>query len=83
VTWYNDVHRHSAIRFVTPAQRHAGQDLALLTQRDAVYAAAKARQPARWSGPKRDWSPVETVWLNPQDGAALALRQLQRIRQLS
>lgn len=75
VTWYNDVHRHSALRFVTPAQRHAGQDLALLAQRDAVYAAAKARQPARWSGPTRDWSPVETVWLNPQDGAALALRQ--------
>ena len=25
VTWYNDVHRHSAIRFVTPAQRHAGR----------------------------------------------------------
>jgi len=75
VTWYNDVHRHRAIRFVTPAQRHAGQDLALLAQRDAVYAAAKARQPARWSGRTRDWSPVETVWLNPQDGAALALRQ--------
>src|SRR3546814_8202691 len=22
--WYNHEHRHSAIRFVTPAQRHAG-----------------------------------------------------------
>lgn len=75
VAWYNDVHRHSAIRFVTPAQRHAGQDLALLAQRDVVYAAAKARHPARWSGPTRDWSPVATVWLNPQDGAALELRQ--------
>jgi putative transposase len=25
VTWYNTVHLHSAIRFVTPADRHAGR----------------------------------------------------------
>ncbi|WP_169465840.1 hypothetical protein [Massilia polaris] len=24
VRWYNEEHRHSAIKFVTPAQRHAG-----------------------------------------------------------
>ncbi|MGY6272878.1 integrase core domain-containing protein [Achromobacter denitrificans] len=23
VTWYNQEHRHSALRFLTPAQRHA------------------------------------------------------------
>jgi putative transposase len=27
VQWYNHEHRHSAIRFVTPAQRHDGLDL--------------------------------------------------------
>lgn len=26
VTWYNTEHRHSGIRFVTPAERHAGLD---------------------------------------------------------
>ena len=26
VQWYNHEHRHSGIRYVTPAQRHAGQD---------------------------------------------------------
>ena len=26
VHWYNHEHRHSGIRYVTPAQRHAGQD---------------------------------------------------------
>jgi len=26
VFWYNDIHRHSAIRFVTPNQRHRGED---------------------------------------------------------
>jgi hypothetical protein len=30
VEWYNNVHRHSAIRFVTPAQRHEGLDETLL-----------------------------------------------------
>ncbi len=30
VAWYNDAHQPRAIRIVTPAQRHAGSDLALL-----------------------------------------------------
>ena len=29
VRWYNEEHRHSAIGFVTPSQRHAGQDMAI------------------------------------------------------
>lgn len=33
VAWYNHEHRHSAIGFVTPAQRHAGLDETLLKQR--------------------------------------------------
>ena len=33
VRWYNEEHRHSGIRFVTPAQRHAGQDRLLLASR--------------------------------------------------
>ena len=65
VRWYNEEHRHSAIGFVTPAQRHAGQDHALLAGRDAVYAAAKARHPHRWSGATRTWQPVRLVHLNP------------------
>lgn len=63
--WYNHEHRHSAIRFVTPAQRHAGEDIALLSRRKAIYAAAKKRHPERWSGPARDWTPVGAVHLNP------------------
>jgi len=26
VTWYNETHRHSSIKFVTPGQRHRGED---------------------------------------------------------
>ena len=63
--WYNDTHRHSAIRYVTPNQRHRGEDRGLLKQRDAVYEAARQQHPERWSGNTRNWTPVIEVWLNP------------------
>ena len=33
MAWYNHEHRHSALKFVTPAQRHAGQAEELLRKR--------------------------------------------------
>lgn len=66
VHWYNEEHRHSAINFVTPAQRHAGLDGALLRKRVEVYEAAKAMHPERWSGDTRNWEPVTIVHLNPE-----------------
>ena len=65
VRWYNKEHRHSTIRFITPAQRHAGLDTGMLMARDAVYQAARAANPLRWTGSTRDWSPVKEVHLNP------------------
>ena len=65
VVWYNEQHRHSALRFVTPGQRHRGEDRALLDQRRQLYAAARARHPERWSGPIRHWETVPAVCLNP------------------
>ncbi len=65
VDWYNFDHRHSAIQFVTPAQRHAGLDTAILAQRQAIYQAAKTRHPERWSRQTRNWQPVQIVHLNP------------------
>ena len=65
VGWYNHEHRHSAIQFVTPAQRHAGLDTAILAKRHAIYQVAKARHPERWSRQTRNWQPVQVVYLNP------------------
>jgi putative transposase len=65
VQWYNNKHRHSAIRYVTPNQRHSGVDAELLKQREAIYEAARQRNPQRWSGKTRNWNPVTVVWLNP------------------
>lgn len=66
VSWYNEEHQHSAIRFVTPADRHAGRDVEILNHRRDVYERARARHPERWAGASRNWSPVETVTLNPR-----------------
>ena len=63
--WYNNEHLHSAIKFVTPAQRHTGEDKCILEKRKQVYLQAKLTMPGRWSGDVRNWSPVKRVYLNP------------------
>ena len=63
--WHNNIHLHSALKFVTPAQRHRGEDVDLLAQRDALYQAARDDNPTRWSGPTRNWTPPASVLLNP------------------
>ena len=67
VTWYNYEHKHSGLKFVTPNERHTGKDQMVLRQRDAVYAAAKAKHPERWSGETRNWDLPNEVWLNPEN----------------
>lgn len=66
VPWYNVEHRHSGIRYVSPAQRHAGDDHAILAARHALYLAAREANPARWRRQTRNWSPIRTVMLNPE-----------------
>ena len=75
VHWYNTAHRHSAIRFLTPQQRHSGQDRAILQRRHRLYQQAKARHPRRWSGATRDWTPIGAVTLNASAPAAVPLEQ--------
>jgi len=48
--WYNHEHLHSGIKFVSPADRHAGKDEAILAKRKNVYLLAKSRNPQRWTG---------------------------------
>jgi transposase InsO family protein len=66
VHWYNNVHLHSGIKFVTPSSRHEGRDAEILAKRKLVYENAKALNPIRWSGETRDWGRLETVVLNPE-----------------
>lgn len=70
--WYNEEHRHSALKYVTPAQRHDGHAQALLTQRKALYEEARARHPNRWTVDVRNWEIEDAVYLNPErDQASL------------
>jgi len=65
--WYNEIHRHSALKFVTPGQRHRGEDIAILEQRSILYEAVKAQRPERWSGSSRNWEHERVVFLNPNN----------------
>jgi transposase InsO family protein len=72
VHWYNHEHRHSGIRYVTPAQRHAGEDGPVLAARHALYQRAREANPRRWSGQIRDWTPIGAVTLNPERDSVVA-----------
>ena len=63
VSWYNDEHRHSGIKFVTPSQRHQQLDEAILRNRVKVYEKAKAKNPERWSGKTRNWEMIDKLIL--------------------
>lgn len=67
VRWYNTCHLHSAIRFVTPDDRHYGREEEILANRREVYEKARCQNPHRWSRNARNWDPVRLVWLNPND----------------
>lgn len=73
VDWYNEEHRHSALKYVTPNERHEGKASALLAARDKLYKTAKAANPKRWSGKTRNWQLAPAVYLNPERPEAKAI----------
>jgi hypothetical protein len=76
VHWYNHEHRHSGIRYVTPAQRHAGGDSPILAARHVLYQQAREANPRRWSGRTRNWTPIGAVTLNPErDSVVISVMQ--------
>ena len=77
VGWYNDEHRHSAIRFVTPSQKHSGEEIEVLRNREEVYRQAKEQNLSRWAGATRNWEPINEVVLNPSKSKADCLTDHQ------
>ena len=78
VHWYNLEHKHSGIRYVSPQQRHTGEDHAILAARHALYTNAKERNPARWSGNTRNWQPIGAVTLNPERDCVVAQHVMEK-----
>ena len=64
VRWYNHEHKHRNLKFVSPAERHAGVDSTIFQHRIAVYEKARTKNPERWSRNTRNWSLPDEVWLN-------------------
>ena len=67
IYWYNNEHRHSKIKYVTPMQRHIGEDKEILKKRKKTYEEARRKNPHRWSRGIRNWDHIDTVYLNPAD----------------
>jgi putative transposase len=78
VDWYNATHRHSAIRYVTPDERHLGDEGNILNRRHKLYQQAQRANPERWSGTTRQWRPVGTVVLNPEHEPRCPVETLAR-----
>ena len=66
VDWYNTEHRHSAIRYVTPDERHSGREGEILARRHQLYQRVRDANPERWTRSTRDWRPIGSVILNPR-----------------
>lgn len=81
VHWYNVDHRHSGIRYVSPEQRHAGQDVEILAARHELYEQARRENPARWSGKTRNWECMTSVTLNPERDSVINAHLIELDRQ--
>ncbi len=66
VRWYNEEHKHSNLKFVSPAIRHCGKDNDILKYRKEVYEEARKKNPIRWAGKMRNWNAPKEVYLNPK-----------------
>jgi len=63
--WYNDVHRHSGLAWLTPADVHYGRAEHIFADRAIVLEAASLRHPERFvKGPARPPRLPEAVWIN-------------------
>lgn len=65
VFWYNNIHLHSGLKFITPMDRHTGKDIKIIKNRQRTYKLAREMHPNRWTGNVRNWIPNSEVLLNP------------------
>lgn len=69
VHWYNHEHRHSAIGYVTPEERHTGRDCEILDRRAETFRKAREAHPERWSGKSKEWTHTKQVSLGKRRAA--------------
>ena len=64
VEWYDNRHRHSGIKLVTPFQQHSGSTNAICKQRTNIDEKARRTNPTPWKRHTRCWHHLEEVWIN-------------------
>jgi putative transposase len=64
--WYNNVHHHSGIAMLTPADLHAGRGDAILLARNGVMLSAYGQHPNRFvNGKPAVRATPDAAWINP------------------
>lgn len=76
VNWYNEIHLHSGIKYVTLGKRHRGEDIEILKKRKDIYAQAKKRTLEHWSGSIKNWERSEVVALNPTNESEILINKV-------
>jgi len=62
--WYNEVHYHSGIGYLRPADLHAGNHTAIVEHRQAALDAAAAAHPERFTKPPTPPKVPTKAWIN-------------------
>jgi putative transposase len=69
--WYNQVHKHSGIGYVTPQSLHSGQAEAIREERCRVLAQAYRKHPERFVKGRPQPPKIPTAaWINKPDDIA-------------
>lgn len=64
--WYNNVHYHSGLSWLTPSTVHHGRTGLVLKHRQQALDRARQRHPERFvNAPRTIAGPPEKVWINP------------------
>jgi len=75
-TWYNTIHRHSGIAYMTPHSVHYGQANAMLATRQTALDAAFRSNPNRFKGKNpRPLALPQAVWIKPPLNDKTTLQQ--------
>lgn len=78
VNYYNAEHKHRALNFVTPQQKHCGEDVELLENRKEILEQKRLENPTRWIAKKvRNCASTTSVNLYPIDNRNLEKQQKQ------
>jgi putative transposase len=63
-TWYNEIHYHSGIGYLRPADLHDGIHTAIIERRQATLDRAHATHPERFTKPPRPANAPAQAWIN-------------------